>query len=641
MNKYLLSLLCSSALLNASSEHDLMNLSLEDLLNVEVYTASQNKEKAASSTATITVITGEQLKQWGVRSVAEALRYVPGVSINESYVGYAITSFRGILPGIFNTKVLFMVDGHSVHEKQFGSSHTEFVPIEAIERIEVVRSPASVLYGTNAISGAVNIITKNKSKSESVAMLRAGSYDHSYGSLSYHDDKFSLSGSYLDDSGYPYTGIRDELGVAVDFPYAHRLGNFYTRYSHDGWDIAAGYFENKSQKFGQVPLVMVHGPTLNTGYLLDIHKMTPVGENELHIWGRYDRMDKKFESPNFVGAPTTGVNTVDRYSAELQFKGKINNDNNYIIGTSFEDDRSDPFVFTFDANGSINRLSPFLDSKKVHATAGYAQFNGHINEELSYNIGARFENSSVTGNSGLLPRAGLTYEAIKDKFFKLMYSEAYRVPTFQDSYFDVPGVIVGSTNIKREKIRTIEMAYEGAVNSSNTFQATLFYSELKDDLTRIPNPLGSGQLIANGAGVEMHGLELQWLSILMTDIESTLNASWMDGKQKLFNDDPFISNYMANAMVTYHYDSHLTTSALYHYEGEKKYLLTNGSRGKISDYSLVDLVANYRIKEHEIGVNIKNIFDTTYFVPENVRRNIPQLPGGPGRTAYLTYRYYF
>lgn len=634
MKKSIISLACSSLLLCAN-DVDLLNLSLEELLNVEVYTASQSKEKAASSAASITVITGEQLKQWGVHSVFEALRYVPGVSINESYMGYSVATFRGILPGLFNTKALFMVDGHPVHEKVFGSSHTEFVPIEAIDRIEVVRSPASVLYGTNAISGVVNIITTDKTKTESIATLRAGSYGHSYGAVHYHDTALSLSGSYLDDAGFPYRGITDEQGVAVDFPYAQRLGNLYGRYSNDGWDISAGYFQDKAQKFGQFPTMQSHGPSTFTGYLLNIHKMIPVGSDELHVWGRYDRMEKKLESPNFGGAPTTGENTAQRYSAELQYKGKIDEDNAYIIGMNFEDDRSSPFLFTFDGNGSTNSLSPYLLSHSIHAIAGYMQFNGNINEDLSYNIGTRYENSSVTGKSGFLPRIGLTYEAIKDQFLKLMYSESYRVPTFQDLYFNLPGILLGNTNLKREKIRTIEMAYEGAIDRSNSIQTTIFNTQLEDDILR------KGTTITNGAGIQMYGIEIQWLSVITHDTELTLNGSWMDGKQKSLNEAPFVSHYMANAMLTHHYDSHLTTSALCHYEGEKDYILNTGIRGKVSDYSLVDLVANYRIDKHEIGINIKNIFDTNYFVPENVRSRIPELPGGPGRTGYLSYRYYF
>lgn len=651
MNKSLLSLLCSSVLLSASNEYDLMSLSLEELLTVEVYTASQNKEKAASSTAAITVITAEQLREWGIHSVYEALRYVPGVSVNESYMGYSVATFRGITPGLFNSKALFMVDGHPVHEKVFGSSHAEFVPIEAIERIEIVRSPSSVLYGTNAISGVVNIITRDNKKIENMAALRGGSYDHAYGAIHYHEDALILSGSYLEDSGYPYRGINDERGVAVDFPYSDRLGNLYARYSNDGWDISGGYYQEKYQKFGQNPILDHHGPTTSTGYLLDIHKTIPVGANELHVWGRYDRMEKKLEAPIFPspaangGVPaSTAENTVDRYSTELQFKGKINENNGYIVGATYEDDRSSPFKFIFDSNGALNAFSPYLDAKSIQSMAGYGQVNGKINEDFSYNIGARFENNSITGNSGFLPRAGLTYEVQKEQFLKVMYSEAYRSPAFLELHTNVPDVLLGDINLKREKIRTIEMGYEGAINPSNSLQVTLYYTELNDDITRIPmdeTDSSKGVKYANCAGIEMYGMEVQWLSMLTSDIELTLNGSWMDGKQKPLNETPFISNYMANAMATYHYNSHLTTTALYHYEGAKEYILTDGSRGRISDYSLVDLVSTYRVDKHEIGVNIKNILDKTYFVPENVRQNIPQLPGGPGRTGYLTYRYYF
>lgn len=162
LKKLLLSYGLMQSLLFANQQDidKLFSMSLEELMNVEVSTVSQKKENANKTTAVVSVITASQLEELGVHNVYEALSYLPGININETYMGYSVVTFRGVTPGLYNTKVLFMVNGHPVHERLFGSSHAEYIPIEIIKRIEVVKTPSSVLYGSNAISGVVNIITK-------------------------------------------------------------------------------------------------------------------------------------------------------------------------------------------------------------------------------------------------------------------------------------------------------------------------------------------------------------------------------------------------------------------------------------------------------------------------------------------------
>ena len=120
----LISLVLSSLLFsNEHSVDDLFNLSLEELMKIEVVTASGEKETTSESISIISVITATQLKQMGVLNLYEAISFLPGVQVNETYIGYTVITFRGVTPGLFNNKALFMLNGHPLHEKVFGSSH--------------------------------------------------------------------------------------------------------------------------------------------------------------------------------------------------------------------------------------------------------------------------------------------------------------------------------------------------------------------------------------------------------------------------------------------------------------------------------------------------------------------------------------
>ena len=164
----IISSLClpSTAYAAEAAPEDLFSLSLEELMQVEIYTASQEHETAAQSPATISVITAQQLKQWGIINLHDAISLLPGIVKNESYLGPTTQTFRGITPGLFNNKSLYLINGHPSYESLFGSTLLDYIPIEIVERLEVVRSPASVLYGTNATNGV--IILPNRAQSMTV-----------------------------------------------------------------------------------------------------------------------------------------------------------------------------------------------------------------------------------------------------------------------------------------------------------------------------------------------------------------------------------------------------------------------------------------------------------------------------------------
>ena len=159
---------------------DFAELDLSALLN-EVVTPGARKQKLRDSAAIISVLTAQEISDLGAESLAEAISYLPGVNVVETYFGYASVHIRGQQQAHYNNKSLMLIDGVPYFETVNGSFHLELVPIDVVERIELIRGPGSIIYGTNAFAGVINIITKSgdgatESIGKTELVARAGSF---------------------------------------------------------------------------------------------------------------------------------------------------------------------------------------------------------------------------------------------------------------------------------------------------------------------------------------------------------------------------------------------------------------------------------------------------------------------------------
>ncbi len=154
---------------------DLSELSIEELLDVEVRTVSRRGEKWTEAAAAVFVITGDEIRRSGAKTLPEALRYVPGLQaaqINSSQWAISVRGFNSQ----YSNKTLVLIDGRSVYSPLTGGVAWEFqdLSLDDIERIEVVRGPGATLWGANAVNGVVNVITKAASATQG-GLLRLGS----------------------------------------------------------------------------------------------------------------------------------------------------------------------------------------------------------------------------------------------------------------------------------------------------------------------------------------------------------------------------------------------------------------------------------------------------------------------------------
>lgn len=229
-------------------KNDLISLGIEDLMNIEIETASKKSQKITDIPAAAFVMTADDIKRTGATNIIDVLRLVPGVSVARIDANkWAITS-RGF-NGRFSNKLLVMIDGRTVYSPIFSGVFWDMqdIIIEDIEKVEIVRGPGSTLWGANAVNGVINIITKKSSKTLGTRIdTGAGNEEKVYASASYggrinEGTTYRLSGKFSDKDG----------------------GSSNSHNIDDSWDSSRGGLRLDMEKNGIKAFLITEASSLN------------------------------------------------------------------------------------------------------------------------------------------------------------------------------------------------------------------------------------------------------------------------------------------------------------------------------------------------------------------------------------------
>src|SRR4029077_20307054 len=174
-----------------------------------VYAASKVEQKTTEAPSSITIVTSDEVKKYGYRTLAELLRSVQGFNVSYDR-NYDFLGARGVSLGDFNSRILLLVDGHRVNNNLTDGAAigTDFIlDMDLVDRVEIIRGPGSVLYGNNAFFGVINVITRQGHQ------LNGAEYSLEYGSFDAFKSRFTygkqftnglelmLSGTFYDSAG--------------------------------------------------------------------------------------------------------------------------------------------------------------------------------------------------------------------------------------------------------------------------------------------------------------------------------------------------------------------------------------------------------------------------------------------------------
>jgi len=513
----------------ADPSGDLTRLDLEDLMKLEVTAAAKHPQSAADAPSSVTVITAEEIRRFGYRTLAEALRSVRG--FYSSYDrNYGYVGVRGFLrPGDFNDRILLLVNGHTYNDDIYQQAYVDptfGIDMEAIERIEIIRGPGSALYGGNALLAVINVVTATGSERPGVRPLaETGSFGRKRGQVSvghvFEDgvDVFA-SGSVLDVDGphelfYPELASPEtSFGVARDAD-AERALSFFGSARYGNWSVQGG--ANTREKhvptgsygttFGDSDTKTVDSRPFaelsyaSTELLSDTSATARAYYDSWYYHGTY-----------VIGSGPDRVKNEDVGSshwggAEIRLRREMFRDNALTVGSEYT---YHPHAHQENFNLGGEKL---LDDTRSFATFGiYGQDEWTVVPGVDVVVGGRFDRS-YGGETHLSPRGALIWSPRPETRVKLLYGEAFRAANLYEQYYATPAVgFLEPAKLEPERMTTYEVAVEQELWFHAHGTVAVYHYEIDHliDQTTVDGPDGTllqfrnlGSARATGAEVEL------------------------------------------------------------------------------------------------------------------------------------------
>ncbi len=474
---------------------DLTTLTLEDLLGIEVTSASKKLQRVSDAPAAIFVITQDDIRTSGATSIPELLRMVPGIQVARLDSNkWAVTS-RGF-EGRFANKLLVLFDGRTVYTPLFSGVFWEDQDylLEDIDRIEVIRGPGASLWGANAVNGVINIITKHSKDTQGALISSgAGTYEQGFVGVRYGGRlspnlTYRLYGKYFNRGTFD-----DEWGMqGADDWWAYRSG-FRLDYDKPGKDALTLQGDLYHLDSGSRYLV----PAFTAPYadLFD-HTSNHPGGNVLFRWSHTFSPSSQVSLITYYDrAQVKDVilsNVTDTFDIDFQHTLKLAPWNELIWGLGYRyyrDNIDNSEVVTFDPSHTRNQLlSAFIQDEFKF-----------LDDHLRLTLGSRFEHNDYTGFEAQ-PTARLLWAPNPDHSVWTAFSRAVRTPSqvewdadsiaisvippftpVNPSPFPVVAEIVGSHDYGSEELKAFELGYRFQANKSLAVDISGFYN-LYDDL---------------------------------------------------------------------------------------------------------------------------------------------------------------
>lgn len=482
-------------------------------INEVVVTGARNETDVRHLSQTVSVIGRAQIERSMQPSLLPVLtEQIPGLFVtSRGVMGYGVSngaagsiSLQGLSGG--SARLMVMIDGHPQYAGIFGHPISDAYQSFLAERVEVLRGPASVLYGSNAMGGVINIVTRKMKEDGVNTNIHAG-----YGSYNtletevtnrIRKGRFSsvVSGSYNRTDGH-----RADMEFEQYGGYA-KLGYEVT----DNWnlrgDVDVTHF-NASYP-GPVSAPLLDGDQRITRGMTSLalennYQKTSGAISFFYNWGDHwindgytpstgegPQDDRFLSHDNMMG--------ISLYQSMQLFKG-----NRITVG--FDWFRYGGRAWNEYVNGEKVGTTSDLVDKHEDELAGYVDLRQEIRSWLTFNAGLRVDHHSRVGTEWV-PQAGLAFHLPHTIELKASASKGFRYPILREMYMFPPQ----NPNLQPESMWNYELAFsQRLMNGQLTYGVNVFYIDGKNLIQTLPNPNGSGMLNQNSGHIENAGVELQ------------------------------------------------------------------------------------------------------------------------------------
>ncbi len=585
----------------------------------------------------VTVLDGETIELQGMDSIGDVLRQVPGLAVNRTGGFGGLTQIR--LRGAEANQVLILLDGVEIAPAGQGEVDLSSLLTSDIERIEIIRGSQSGLYGSNALAGVINIISRRDAGSGLRANLEYGAFDTSYGQLAAYggNDASYISGTYArrETSGYDASLLGNEKDGGETSNALLRAGHkFSENFTLDLW---LRYGDKNADTDG---FDFSGGP--NQGLAFDDDSFTKSEDWNSAITAKFSllqgRLDNKViysysqsKQEGGAGALVTFGNDNERRKLTLQstYFWQAGANNQHAL-TGFYEREEERFqnLYPFDPS-QIPTLSRDLN--------GYGfEYRGNFSDRFYLNIAARKDENDAFKDA---QTASINAAWIFPKSQTRLHASAGKAitnPTFFEQFGFVPGTFTGNPNLKPEQAETFDIGIEKTFAEGRAVaDITLFKSDLRDEIRSVfPS-------IANDSGTSKRsGIETSLNANLSDNLRFTSAYIYLDASEADGSAEVQRPRHQANFNLFGQFANGRGNYTLgVNYQGERldtdfRNFFTNGfssEKTPLGAYTIARASASWQLNEHlQLFGRVENLFDTDY--QETIGYGVP------GQAAYIGLR---
>lgn len=650
----MLALTSSGAYAQVGSEEEELSLAFGDKSTVSIATGSQLPLRRAPAVAT--VITAEDIAAMGATDLDEVLESVPGIHVGRNVQGYnPLYIFRGIYSE-FNAQTLVLQNGVPLTMMFIGNRGNAWagLPLENVARIEVIRGPGSALYGADAYSGVINIITKSAAEVAGTEFgLRAGSFKTA--------DAWALHGGKIgpfDVAGYVRVGSTEGFKGRVDAdaqtlndtlastqvshaPGSVNLGRGAVDSSidlaYDKMHLRAGYRLRDRIGLGGGagsaldPVGRGRTERYNADFSWNDIELTP--NWKLGLTASYFEYITTYPQPlqvyppgavifgpspvlfpeGMLGAPNTWERQ-QRVSAVASYSGWAGHRLRFGVG---QDDlnmyRTQEFKnFAFLPDLTLTPLNEvatedsFLVPRRRIVRYVYAQDEWNVARDWALTAGLRHDRYSDFGGT-TNPRAALVWDASLDVTAKVLYGRAFRAPSFSERYSINNPVLRGNPGLKPEIIDTLEAAFAWQARPDTQLQLSVFRYAMKDIIRTAGFPA-----TRSNTGTQVgRGFELEATHDLLSNVRLVGNYAHQRSTDETTGEDAgYAPHHHAFAKADWGFASGLILTGQVNYVADRE-RAPGDTRPQIADYTTVDLtLRTHRSKSNwDVAASVRNLFN--------------------------------
>jgi outer membrane receptor protein involved in Fe transport len=639
----------------ADSKIDLSELSLEQLMEIPVTSVSKSAESQKQSPANVKVISGDEIRKFGYRTLSEVLARVPGFYITNDR-NYEYLGVRGLSrPGDYNTRILLLINGHRINDPiyDYAPIAEEFpADIQDIDRIEIVKGPGSSLWGTNALLGVINVVTKSGQN------IDGASVTAEYGSLNRTKGHLEVGKKY--ESG---------LDIAASFATLNSNGDkniFFPEFTND--TFSGGFAMDQDEEVAQRGSVRMSWKDINIEYFQKGRDKTiPTGSYGSLFNSDQNTTDDKSShlEINTTRQLSDSIDLVVRgYRDEVSYGGlltipdgkdifinrdfsqstilgtearlifDISDDVKLITGLEYQD--QSPLSF-FNENTGTNE-EPFLDLESSRTLLSiYSQLEYEPLEQLKFVFGLRKDDYS-NFDSEISPRTAVIYSPLESTNIKLMAGRAFRIPNFYETNYSA-GTVLPNSSLSPERLYSYELLVEQSINKDHFLSLSYFDLDLRDIVTQTSNSMSQLQF-ANRGSASSQGIEFGYDGRLRSDYSIFANATVLTTKDSssgssLSNAPALLANIGLSATL---FNSGWNFSPNWQFIGARNTL--DDSTADHKSILNLNFTRNDILDGLDLSFGIYDLFDSAFFDPgaeEHVQDVLPQ----NGRTwrGQLIYRF--